>query len=718
MNEFENISSSLIPYDQGEIEKVMKQILYANGVTDVIYEGSNVSQISSVVSYVIATLNANTAMNLQETILPLASKRMNVLYGARQLGYEAHAIKSYKYDLLLKPLYDDTKTIILPDGTEVIDTNNKEDRHISIVHNTKFSCGPKNYYYVGPSLPNVITVSNFDIQYINNPELGRSKDDITVTIPIVEGIMTTQYEDEMLKFKVEEYTNENNQQITKQDYIIGYDNVEEDYGLQVYLTYIDSDGQYVIDEEWKKSEQFLIDENLLYNKRKFVRKENIILGYPTIFFKFAGLGQGVRTGTEVEVNVLQSSGFDGEALGNFIVEDVVLSEEVEIIDYELIEEGRSAETNEEIKDNAVVFKNTGNRAVTRYDYVTVAKRYPLIQEADAWGGEEESPVIMGNIWLSCTPAKHNRPVIEYDTGYKIDLGNPSHNIDNPVQKNWRNWYLLEEEYIELFDYLDAYKIMTMKLNYRHPLYINFDYMIDVVKYDISKDPKYINGLIFETLNNFFITNVEKYDSEYLNSNVQRVLDTALGYNTGVNFELKITGTLCEDMLDYNKKWYFNENKILVSLSWPYENIFDKKSGFIMTEYLPRIDGNFGYENGVLSVKYEEMDDQISYRKKATMYYTPGKHRPTDDSDNSWIAENAKAFGYYIADTEKYVIDLEFDFDKDVSIQEIFGPKDPNGGFRSYTEFPIRYYPFDKNLVNLAFAKNRMPRLRTVDFTTI
>jgi len=65
-------------------------------------------------------------------------------------------------------------------------------------------------------------------------------------------------------------------------------------------------------------------------------------------------------------------------------------------------------------------------------------------------------------------------------GYKIDIGTTSHEIENPAQKNWRNWYLTDEDYGTLFKYLDAYKIMTMQLNYRHPLYINFDYVIDAI----------------------------------------------------------------------------------------------------------------------------------------------------------------------------------------------------------------------------------------------
>ncbi len=708
MNEFENITSAVLPYSQSEIEKVMKQVMYAQGITDVVYEGSNVSQLTSVVSYVIATLNANTAMNIQETLLPLATKRMNILFGSRQLGYEPHAIKSYKYELLLKPMYDKSKTIIDPGtGEEIIDVHNQEDRHISIVKNTKFRAGDKTYYYVGPTLVNAITVSNYDILYINDESTGRSMEDITIRIPVIEGIMTTPLEDDMLRMVAQDYVDAKGNTVTKQDYMVGYNDVEEDYGLQVYITYIDEDGYLVTREEWKKSEQFLIDETFVYNRKKFIRKENIILSYPVIFFQFAGLGEGIRTGTEIEVNVLQSSGLNGEALGQFEVDDTVFSEEVEVLEYSLIEEGKSPESDEEIKDNAIVFKNTANRAVTKFDYITITKRHELVNEADAWGGEDETPKQKGNIWISCTPSKQTRPVIEFENGYKIDFGSTSHTISNQLQKNWRNWYLTDSEYGLLFEYLNAYKIMTMDIHYRHPLYINFDYNMDIVKYDISKSPKTTNALVFTAVNDFFKNRLETFDSEYINSNLQRVLDTTLGYNTGINYDLSITGTLCEDMIDKFKKETYGVNEIHVNLSWPYENIFLQDSGesSIDSSKLPKIDGLFGVSGGSIFVNMEELETQPRFEKKAIIYY----NKPGDTTNYN--------IGKYFVDTEKYTISLKFTFDNKIGIDEIFGEQDEEGN-RKYTEFQINYYPFDKNLVNLSFSSNTIPRLRSVKFTTI
>ena len=52
-------------------------------------------------AYLVSMLNANTAVNINETILTLARKRNNVLMDARLLGYEILHKSSYVYRLLI-----------------------------------------------------------------------------------------------------------------------------------------------------------------------------------------------------------------------------------------------------------------------------------------------------------------------------------------------------------------------------------------------------------------------------------------------------------------------------------------------------------------------------------------------------------------------------------------------------------------------------------------
>jgi hypothetical protein len=464
----------------------MKQLMFNNGITDVLYEGSNISQLTSIISYVISTLNVNTAINLQETILPLATKRMNILMGARQLGYEPVELSSYKYNLTLKPLYDTTKTIIDPNGNEVIDTLDTTPRSISIEKNTKFVSGGKSYHYIGPRLESIIpAVSNYDITYYDDPSTGRPKDEITIELEVIEGNVITYLDDPQLRTTAIDYT-ENTKINTKQDYIIPYRNLDQDDGMKVFLTYVDDFGNLIVDEEQTQTSEFLNEV-----PKTFIRMQNIILQYPTIFFEFAGFGNPIRSGTEIKTQCLVSSGPEGEATEAFKVDDTVLSANVEVIDHVIVRVGSVAETDASIKENAVVFHNTANRAVTRNDYIAISKRSSIVDEADAWGGEEETPQQLGHIWISATPETKEREVRLVGNNYQVVVGDPTWQ-DDPItsNRNLKNWYLQDSEYQDLFLYLDKYKIVSMQLHKRHPLHVNFDFYCDIIKYDMIRTYSY------------------------------------------------------------------------------------------------------------------------------------------------------------------------------------------------------------------------------------
>ena len=422
--EFKNIETSLIPYDQNEIEILMKQLMFQNGMTDVMYEGSNVSQLASVISYAIASLNVNTAINLQETILPLATKRMNILMGARQLGYEPRAVTSYKYQLEIKPMFYTGKEVLIeetlgdPNSRMIVDVqNNSHYFGYKIEPYTEFRNGSRSYWYTGPAIT-ILPDNGKDAQgkplpkgFTNNDVLTSKqiggREDILAHIEVIEGKLTRSDQDTELQVQAIDYM-EDKVSKTKQDYLIPYVNIEQNEGIQAYLTYVDKNGLTRSREHWTVSKSLLVDETLTYNQRKFARMENIILGYPAIFFEFAGLGNGIRSKTLMEFDVLQSSGSLGRATENFEVIDTRGSEIFEVIDYEMTQEGRLAESDKNIKENAIVFHNTGNRAVTRSDYTSITKKHETVKEADAWGGEEETPRQKGEIWISATPRKQYR----------------------------------------------------------------------------------------------------------------------------------------------------------------------------------------------------------------------------------------------------------------------------------------------------------------------
>jgi hypothetical protein len=223
-----------------------------------------------------------------------------------------------------------------------------------------------------------------------------------------------------------------------------------------------------------------------------------------------------------------------------------------------------------------------------------------------------------------------------------------------------------------------------------------------------------NSIIFYTIKDFFSKHLEKYNTEYLNSNIQRILDTVLDYNTGVNVELKLTGTLCEDMIDkYNKETY-GKNIILNNIPWPYEKIIDLTE--LHYDRLPRIDGPFGFYNGAkIEVDLSKLVGQETPKKVTDIMYFRPLAVPKEDGD--YIFGVGIKIGEYLINTDYGTIDLMWILDSTISLDEFFGPAD-DYGTRPYTEFQLEYYPFDKNSVNIPFEKNVIPRLRNVTFTTV
>jgi len=697
--DYKNIKASLIPYDQNEIETVMKQLLLKNGVEDVRYPGSNISQLTSVIAYAISSLNVNTAINMQETILPLASKRMNVLMGARELGYEPSQQLSYKYKATIKPEFSKDPAVMIPDPNDptktVVDTSNDTFKFdYSIETYTEFVNGDYRYWYTGPRVT-VRDISNFDIQHINSSQ-GKPKDEVLLDIELIEGVLTTSNQSNELQINAIDYQ-EDGILKTKQDYLVPFKNLEENEGIRVFLTYIDKFGATVVREPWTKSEQFLVDDSLDYNKNKFVRMHNIILNYPAVFFEFAGLGKGIRSKTIIEVDVLESSGAAGQAKGEFVVKDPRASEVFGVLEYVLVQAGSHEETMSSIKENAIVFHNTGNRAVTRLDYIAISRRHGLVSQGDAWGGEEETPKVKGEIWLSCTPENQTRPVKESFTQgkqiFEVETGSTSQDKKDDIDKNrnWRNWYLTDPEQKELLKYVDVYKIMTMGLNYRHPLYIDFEYDMKIVKYDMHKTPEETNKQLFDVMNSYFQNKIENFESEYLDSNTQRILDTALEYKSGVNYSLKLYGVLNDKMLDpyYSKR-------LIVNLAWPFENILPNGiSADLDITKIPKIDTtSFGKVQKALTVDYNGLIGKI------------GTVRETE------IKLDGTKVGTYRINILKNVIELDFIMDAK-NLKDFFG--DASKGLTDYARFEIVYPPYDNNIVNADFAKNVAPRLKKVQF---
>jgi hypothetical protein len=76
------------------------------------------------------------------------------------------------------------------------------------------------------------------------------------------------------------------------------------------------------------------------------------------------------------------------------------------------------------------------------------------------------------------------PPNQQNETYELLIGNPG--LD---ESNFYNWYQSPEDIQSIKDYLSPYKIITMQLHCRYPLYVDFDLEVDIVKYDLTQPKK-------------------------------------------------------------------------------------------------------------------------------------------------------------------------------------------------------------------------------------
>ena len=420
----------LIPYSQDEIQKEVENILLDKGLSDILYPGSNISQVSNVMTYLIHTLNTNTAMNLEEVLLPLAQKRMNVLWGARQLGYEPRQRVSYIYTINMiakkNPAFGQNP------GEPGYDT--------PFVYNlpkyTKFISGANSYYYFNDKDTGDITnemIDNEDIATIIN-------------ITVKEGNLIQFKDNKLLSQRAFNIVNDEGEIRVKQNYLIPFDNIEQD-GMEVFLTYIDENNQPHVRELWSKSDYFLVDDSYSIDEKKYVRLQNIFLDMPEIYFEVGGIGPQIRLNTLIETNILQSAGASGAAGGIFEIEDPELAAQWKINTINEYQSGSDIEATYNIRENAPLFNNSANRLVTASDYVAMTQRHDKVKRAICWGAEEETTKSAGDVYLAMTP---NRTIKEYKS-----IIAPDDNTYDPAQKyynlQWVPGHPDSENYQSEFD---------------------------------------------------------------------------------------------------------------------------------------------------------------------------------------------------------------------------------------------------------------------------
>ncbi len=543
-----------IPFNFEELYTSLEEKFKDKGYD--IDEGSNTAQLITAMAYLTSMLNVNTAININETMLPLATKRTNILQNARNLGYEIEHRSSYRYRLTLK----------------------FEAGNHTIHKHTKFTQGENSYVYMGQQ----VDLYNVDAGY-------------EITLDVTEGTMKSYEEFPDTLSIITANIIEDNKFIEQYYVDIPYIDVEED-GLEVFLTYYDDAGTLFNQEVWKKASKFMIDSDTILNK-EYMRLDDIEFNTPRIYFKLASSGVSLRAGTKIEINALISKGTEG-AMADITSPSTVTHNlvGVEVTNILVVAQGTDEESSESIKLNAPMFHNSANRAITKMDYTAICDRQTSVNSSHIWGGDDEYPKKPGRVWFSFTPTTLERTYTSntYNTEFLL---NDTEDIIN--------WYIETEEIKSskynidgtvlnpgIWDILDEYKIPTLIFQNRHPIYLDFNYNLNIVKYNVKISKPETHKLIFDIIDEYFLGDgasipMESFGSEYLHSNLEKRIDAGLmdtsGFNNSVTTRLMLTSknVTFEHLNKANQE-------IVIPLAVPFESYFDN-NGDIIPSVLPNID---------------------------------------------------------------------------------------------------------------------------------
>lgn len=617
-----------LPFNYDEIYSSVQAKFVENGYD--VQEGSNTMQLVGAMSYLVSMLNANTAVNINEMLLTLARKRNNILQDARLLGYEPGNKVSYQYQLELT----------LPAGNFILPKY------------TEFVSGTKKYYYFG----DIISLTDVTEGY-------------KINIIVKEGELIKSSESSALSITIEEFVEDG---VTKNQYYVDipYTNIEDD-GIEAFLTYYDEDGILFNKEVWKKIPTFTVDSDTILSKQ-FYRLNIIDYNTPRIYFKLPNTGDTLRLGTKIEMNILRSSG----SLGEMLETPTISSSDVnaEVTAFILKIEGTEEETTNSIKQNAPLFWNSANRAITKNDYKSICERLTLINKSYIWDGNDEYPKIPGKIWFSFIPGTRTRQYLKdaFKTVFELDLLDSS-----------SNWLLEDAEIQEIFQYLDVYKIPTMVLMYRHPVYLDFEFDVEILKYDITSTESSQNQVIFDIINTYF-SNTDKYfiedfGTEFFRSNLIKKIDTQITDITGVNLTLRNTVTIYS-------KYIVDENsgvkKIIIPLGLPYEDYYSSL-GDLIVDNVPNIETNEFFTDKNLTVDWSSLTGN---EKQQPLVEVP-------------IKLDADVIGKYRIFNNKYIL-VEIYVDDTIITESNIDQKILNVKYRTD---------------NISVQKNTIPRLKRVNF---
>lgn len=315
--------------------------------TDYDFDGSALSTLIEILAYNSQNLALQSNLTFSETFLDSANQRASIVSRAKELGYIPRSMTSSKASIEVSfNVTGNPLQYTIPQGT------------------TFSSAGDSKTY-------NFITTEDILVDNDSN--------DFYKTIEIVQG-------------RISNYTYTVNSLDLNQKFIVPSKNVDVDY-LQVSVNGItySKNTEYNIGEIKEDSTIYYIFEN--------------IDGYYEIYFGDDVLGKSVSNGDSIYLEFLITDGSDANYLRKFTLSSIlpnITNLSITTIDYS--QGGASKESIDSVKFNSPLSYQAQNRAVTKYDYISLIKNNVSgVEDVTVWGGEENDPPYYGKVFIALKP---------------------------------------------------------------------------------------------------------------------------------------------------------------------------------------------------------------------------------------------------------------------------------------------------------------------------
>jgi len=457
--------------DIDKIKSSFKQYLIDNNViTDINYEGSNISIFIDIISYAMQNINATHALLSNETILPLSTIRQNIIQLAKQLGYNITRTISAKQSITISYPLTIGQSITIPKKSEFV-------------------------------------VDGFI--FYNSDDILLTYNTPTVTLDIIEGVNIDSTLDPSLLFDLSVGSNR---------FVLPYKNIENN-SIKMYVQYL---GTTVWTDTWTKVDSLL---KLESGKNYFYEDYDVDTGWVNIITSFAGNGNTFNIGEKIKFEFIQSNGTKANGISSCLLKSKITDNNNVFVDVNInvnsaSRSGQDEESNDSVKVNAPLFYNSGNRVVNEIDYNAVLEQSSLVNTAISWGGESHIPQKLGHIFFSAIPQDINKMYLENLEEAELLNSLTSKRITSTLRKFWQPSYINVDIQIKLLG--DIPDILAKQNTITNNI-INY-FSNDMSKFNVS----FYESKIINIIEDIFTTS--KNASTFVNTSPKLVISQEMFIN--------------------------------------------------------------------------------------------------------------------------------------------------------------------------------------------